>query len=80
MNDKAAIRYIVLKEDMTKGQRVERFQLLKADDFGKMVCFYEGTTIGFSRICILNGELLDVFEVRVLSSRDEADLSITIYG
>ncbi len=80
MNDKAAIRYIVLKEDMTKGQRVERFQLLKADDFGKMVCFYEGTTIGFSRICILNGELLDVFEVRVLSSRDEADLSITIYS
>ncbi|MBQ3079716.1 MAG: alpha-L-fucosidase, partial [Clostridia bacterium] len=79
-NEKKDVRMVVLKENISCGQRVERFQLLKKDDFGKKKCFYEGTTIGFQKICPVREEGITEFFIKILSSRDEADVDIRIFG
>lgn len=69
------VRCVVLREDMTRGQRVERFQLLQN---GRP--FFEGTTIGYQRICLLDEALAGPFQVRILSARDEACLSLRVFA
>lgn len=51
------IRYIVLQEDIVRGQRVESFQIETEDGDGGRLPFYQGTTIGNRKIC----ELQDPF-------------------
>ena len=45
------IKYIVLQEDLTKGQRIESFRILCNDDYGKQTTHYKGTCIGHKKIC-----------------------------
>lgn len=45
------IRYIELQEDLTKGQRVESFQIYAATEGGYSYPFFQGTTIGNRKIC-----------------------------
>lgn len=77
-------KYIILREDIAKGQRVESFQIEAETEDGNKFPFYQGTTIGNCRIC----RLADPFEgqnpltreiesctkrlfVKVTSARDE---------
>ena len=85
--------YIVLKEDIARGQRVESFQIEAESDNGSQFPFYQGTTIGNRKIC----QLADPFKgqnpltkdieysaerlyVQITSARDEVFLkSIEVY-
>ena len=59
--EEVSMKYISIKEQITSGQRVEKFRL-EVD--GKEV--YKGTTIGYQRLVELNGlvgkELKIIFE------------------
>ena len=46
--------YIVLREDIAKGQRVESFQIEAETEEGHRYPFYQGTTIGNRKICKLD--------------------------
>lgn len=48
-----AVNYIVLREDLTKGQRVESFQIEGIGQDGSRFPFYQGTVIGNRKICRL---------------------------
>ena len=49
----AEIGCVVLREDLTKGQRVEGFRILGLDDGRTDYALFEGTCIGNKRICML---------------------------
>ena len=49
----AEIGCVVLREDLTKGQRVEGFRVLGLDDGKTDYALFEGTCIGNKRICML---------------------------
>lgn len=70
------IRYIVLREDILHGQRIEAFRI---EANGKAL--FEGTTVGSLRICPIAADIApDEIIVRVLSSRLCAEgLEITLY-
>lgn len=86
-------KYVVLREDIAKGQRVESFQIIAEAQDGSRFPFYQGTTVGNCRIC----QLQDPFEdqnpltrsldaglkrliVQVTSARDEVFMkSIEVY-
>ncbi len=44
---------VIIEEDLTKGQRVESFQILKKVENGGQFPVYQGTTIGNRKICVL---------------------------
>ena len=68
------VRYVTLGEDISEGQRVERFMLTRKDVFGKTEAFFHGTTIGNRRICDLGKkQRLQEFDIRILSSRDTVE-------
>lgn len=54
----ADVKYIVLREDIAKGQRVESFQIVAESEEGTKNPFYHGTVIGNCKVC----ELKDPFE------------------
>ena len=58
--------YLVLQEDITKGQRVESFKVL-AD--GEQI--YEGTVIGYKRIVKLNGIKAKHISIIITAARGE---------
>lgn len=81
-------KYIVLQENIVKGQRVESFQIEAETEEGSRYPFYQGTVIGNRKIC----RLWDPFKgqnpltssigykakrliVHITSARDEVDLS-----
>ena len=71
------IARIVLKEDITKSQRVEEFALYDGDDNE----IYRGTVVGYKRIIPLNPIHTNQIRLRLLDSRREAYLSfIGVYG
>lgn len=81
-------QYVVLEEDLTKGQRIEGFQLLKEKDGFGQYPVYQGKTVGNRKICriwdsskeqnpLLFGEEnapLDYLVLRITSARDEVCL------
>ena len=72
------VRYVLLEEDITQGQRVEHFILTRIGSFGNTEVFYEGTTVGRRRICPV--EASGRFDVRITSARDEVkNLRVTLY-
>ena len=86
-------KYIVLREDIAKGQRVESFQIVAEAADGNRYPFYQGTTIGNRKICQLadpftgQNPLTKTLEygaerllVHITSARDEVFLKeITVY-
>lgn len=46
-------KYVVLREDIARGQRVESFQILAEAPDGSRFPFYQGTTVGNRKICVL---------------------------
>jgi alpha-L-fucosidase len=89
-----AVRYVVLEENLSCGQRVESFQIEAASEGGNSYPFYQGTTIGHRKICVLSDPFAgqnpltrtidwsDVGEliVRVSAARDEVHMkNIRIY-
>jgi len=52
--EKTLIKYIVLQEDLTKGQRVESFRIYAKNNEGTLSECYIGTCIGHKRICPVN--------------------------
>lgn len=50
-------KYIILREDIAQGQRVESFQIIAETEAGNQYPFYQGTTIGNRKIC----QLVDPF-------------------
>ena len=56
MFDQAVSTYntIVIEEDLTKGQRIESFQILRENsEVGKAFPIYQGRTVGNRKICTL---------------------------
>ena len=81
------IRYIVLSEDIRQGQRVESFRIIADFEDGHRYPIYQGTTIGYRKIC----QLIDPysnqnpliasetrqnkqFRIHITSARDEVFL------
>ena len=74
MAEGKSCRTVCLTEDMMKGQRVQRFQLISD---GRPI--FEGTTIGYRRICCLEKPVQGAFDVRILSARAQASVSIEAF-
>lgn len=51
LSEPTNIACVILKEDLTKGQRVESFRIVDPED--SFNALYEGTTIGNKKICFL---------------------------
>lgn len=66
-----AVGKIVLKEDITKSQRVEAFAVY--DEEGQEV--YRGTVIGYKKIISLNACMTDALTIELIDSRMEAYLA-----
>ena len=47
------ITFVTLQEDIEKGQRIENFQLRAVLKEGQMITVYQGTTVGYKKICPL---------------------------
>ena len=60
--------YIVIKENILKSQRVERFAIDIGEN-GKFSEIYSGTTIGYKRIVPMNGMKTDCVRIRITDSR-----------
>jgi alpha-L-fucosidase len=76
-NEEKNIKYIVLKEDISKGQRVETFLICTSKD--KIHSRYEGTTIGHKKICVINKKT-DFLRIQIVAARNKVNLlPIEIY-
>lgn len=82
---KESIAYIELKEDISKGQRVELFRIIAPTVEEKVFngdcrdIIFEGYTIGNRKICPVDAET-DVIEIQILSARDRVNLKdIIVY-
>lgn len=87
------IKYVILKEDIARGQHVESFQIEAELENGLHFPLYQGTTIGNCKICLLKDPFEDqnpLFEsmlsslekliLRITSARDEVYLKeIKVY-
>lgn len=87
------IRYVELREEIGKGQRVESFRIEAMFHTGSQYPLYQGTTIGNRRICVLtdpfaeqnrlldeSGDKTDRLLVKVTAARGEVSLkSIVVY-
>ena len=81
-----SFRYVVIEEDLTRGQRVESFQILLEKGGYDLFPLYEGRTIGNRKICELTDssreqntllfdseqEVTDKLILRVTSARGDA--------
>ena len=86
-------KYVVLREDIAQGQRVESFQIIAEAEDGSRFPFYQGTTVGNRKICQLCdpfgeqnpltrsiGREVKRLIVHVTSARDEVVMkSIEVY-
>ncbi len=75
------INSVVIKEDISKGQRVENFQLRQRGDDVRVNVIYNGTTIGHKKICMLDKPCqTDQLTLNITSSRAEpCILPIEVY-
>lgn len=65
---------IVLRENICSGQRIEEFQILIPNEKGKLKPVYEGTTVGFKRICPIKACKAKNVVIRFTSFRDSFEL------
>ena len=89
----AQIRYVSLREDLTKGQRVEGFRITAQSGSGNQYPLYQGTVIGNRKICQLQNpfgeqnplindmeDRICQIQVQITAARDEVFLKdIKIY-
>ncbi len=87
------IKYIVVQEDITKGQRVESFRVTADFLSGAQYPIYQGTCIGHKKICQLQdpfalqnpltddtSERISQVQLRITAARDEVFLkSVKLY-
>ena len=87
------IRYVSLREDLTKGQRVESFRITAQSGSGNQYPLYQGTVIGNRKICQLQNpfgeqnplindmeDRICQIQVQITAARDEVFLKdIKIY-
>ena len=87
------VKYVELKEDIARGQRVESFRVEALFSSGGQFPLFQGTVIGNRKICALtdpfaeqnrllddSGEKIDKLLVKITAARDEVFLKeITIY-
>lgn len=79
------LKYVVLKEDIEKGQRIESFRIVAEFQSGSQYPLYQGTCIGHKKICqvqdpfalqnpLINDsdETISRLKVQVTAARDEA--------
>lgn len=72
------LRYVVLQEDITKGQRVEEFEVIATDVNGRSHVF-SATTIGWKRILRINVETVQTLLVTIKQSRDRPIVSLSAF-
>lgn len=87
------VKYVIIEEDIARGQRVENFRVEAMFPDGSQFPLFQGTTIGNRKICVLtdpfaeqnkliddSGDKIDRLLVRVTAARDEVFLkSIKIF-
>lgn len=87
------LKYIVLKEDIAKGQRVESFRIVAEFASGGQYPLYQGTCIGHKKICQLqdpfalqnplindSDDTISRLKVQITAARDEVFLKeIKVY-
>ncbi len=73
-NKPVAIDYIVLKENITLGQRVESFTV-EAELNGVFSEIYRGTVIGYKRIVPVKNITTDKIRINIKDSRTEPTLA-----
>ena len=72
------VRFVVLQEDLSKGQRIEKFEICNPDEPGAPL--YSGSTVGHKAICPINAEAKRL-TVRVTEARAcPVFRSATLYG
>lgn len=73
-SDEETVRRVVLKENITKSQRIEAFRILAKQD-GVMKCVYEGTVVGYKKIAVLDGVRTDKLVIEITDARIAPTLS-----
>lgn len=87
------VKYVEIREDIARGQRVETFRIEAMFPDGNQFPLFQGTTIGNRKICVLTdpfaeqnrllddrGDKIDRLRVRITAARDEVFLkSIRIF-
>ncbi|MEG0767248.1 MAG: alpha-L-fucosidase [Clostridia bacterium] len=75
----STLQYVVLREQIAQGQRVESFLLEKQQPDGSWKTFFEGTTIGNRKICRVHADA-QTLRVHITAARDRVDtLDIALY-
>ena len=72
------VRYVVLQEDIRKGQRVEKFEVEAIDTFGRSRVL-KATTIGWKRILKLEMPQVKMLKVAIRESRAEPLVTVAAY-
>jgi len=73
------VNYVVLAEDISKGQRIETFVLREWSDIVPWNPIYSGTTVGHKKICKLD-RTVTKFQVFVSCARDTVEFrEISLY-
>lgn len=72
------LRYFVLQEDITKGQRVESFEVIATDANGRSQVF-TATTIGWKRILRINMDKIQTMLVTIKQSRDRPIVTLSAF-
>lgn len=88
-----SIKYVILQEDIAKGQRIESFRITADFSSGNQYPIYQGTCIGNKKICQLQdpfagqnpltddtADTISQVQLRITAARDEALIkSIRLY-
>ncbi len=88
------LKYVVLREDLSRGQRVESFRITAEFEGGGQFPLYQGTCIGNRRICVLqdpfalqnplidrSGKAVAELSIQVTAARDQVFMKeIRVFG
>ena len=75
LNNEAVINAIVLKEDISKGQRVVKFEVSGGNNLEYFTKITEGTTIGHKRILTFPTQKLKYIRIKVLEAKADPLIS-----
>lgn len=75
-SERKSIKYVVLEEDISAGQRIESFSIYMEGKGGKSFPVYQGTTVGNRKICPLYDPFMD--QNPLIADGREMPLSLTL--